>query len=110
MALSGELYARLITEKTQLTPNLVRKGIETNARRASTIFDVIEEKELIVNGTKVNKLVAKVAIEGLYFVFCYYYWTGSTGTVQLFSYTDASLYDSSKNEITEFMNGLEIKS
>jgi len=108
MALSGESYARLITEKTQLSTNLVRKANETNARRASTIFDVIEEKEVIVNGTKINKLVAKVALEGLYFVFCYYYWTGVTGTVQLFSYTNASLYDSSKNEMIEFMNGLVI--
>jgi len=108
-ALSGESYGRLITEKMQLTPDLIKKAIESNARRVSTIFDVLEEKENIVNGTEVNYLLVRVNMQGLNFIFCYYYWTGETGTVQLFSYTSESLYNQAKTEIFELMNGLEIK-
>jgi len=109
VALSGESYGRLISEKIQLTPDFMKKVIESNARRVSTIFDVLEEKEYIVNGTKVNYLLARVNMQGLIFIFCYYYWTGETGTIQLFSYTSESLYNQAKAEIFELMNGLEIE-
>lgn len=105
---SGDVYARLITERLSVPIPLLRKTIETNALKVCEEFTAIEESKIVVNGREVFLLKARVSMQGIEYIFCWYYFSNSSGTTQLFSYTSESIFDEEREAILDLMNGLEI--
>lgn len=102
---SGEGYAMMITEKTQIDLENMRQIALLNAQKAS--LDVKEKtaEYRIVNNNKILCLKFQGTIRGIKFVYLGYYYSNSNGTVQLLTYSSQQYFDSIQKELESFLNG-----
>ena len=67
---------------------------------------VVSEEYRNVNGIKVLMMQMAGTIQGMKIVYCGYYYSNDTGTIQLLTYTGENLLKSYHNDIETFLNGL----
>lgn len=101
-----DLYAMLISEQMEIPLETLRMAALENARSAAPDIKVVSEEYRIVNGQKVLMLHMAGTIEGIKFTYFGYYYSNSSGTVQLITYTGTSLFSEYKSDIEKFLNGL----
>jgi len=100
-----DLYAMMITEKSQIPLESLKKIAIINAQNASPDAKVIKQEYRIVNGVKVIMMQMTVTLQGIKFVYYNYYYSNSNGAVQLLTYTSENLFEHYKKGIEKFLNG-----
>lgn len=102
---SGEGYAMMVTEKTQISLENMRQIALLNAQKASVDVKETSAEYRIVNNKKILCLKFQGTIKGIKFVYFGYYYSSPNGTVQLLSYTSQQYFDSIQKELENFLNG-----
>ncbi|MEC4003940.1 hypothetical protein OX283_004675 [Flavobacterium sp. SUN052] len=103
---SGNGFAMIITEGTQIDLENLRQIALLNAQKASV--DVVETSAeyRIVNHKKILCLKFQGTIKGIKFVYFGYYYSNNKGTVQLITYTSQQSFILLEKELENFLNGL----
>lgn len=102
---SGEGYAMMVAEKTQISLENMRKIAFLNAQKASIDVKETSAEYRIVNNKKILCLKFQGTIQGIKFVYFGYYYSSPNGTIQLLSYTSQQYFDSIQKELENFLNG-----
>lgn len=102
---SGEGYAMMVTEKTQINLENMRQIALLNAQKASVDVKETSAEYRIVNNKKILCLKFQGTIQGIKFVYFGYYYSSPNGTVQLLSYSSQQYFDSIQKELENFLNG-----
>ena len=101
-----DLYGMLISEKTQIPIETLKRIAIKNAKDVAPDIKVIKEEYRTVNGVKVYMMQMSGTIQGIRFTYYGYYYSNSNGTIQLLTYTGENLFDDYLNDIEIFLNGL----
>jgi hypothetical protein len=105
---SGEAYAMAITERLPIPINSLKEIALSNAKIVAPDIHVVLDEERVVNGHKILCLIMEGKIKEIPFVYYGYYYSDKTGTIQLITYTGQALFEEYKEELTNFLNGLEV--
>ncbi len=103
---STEVYATMLTERTEIVLSTMRELALTNAQRASIDVKETLAEYRMVNGIKVLCLQFNGTIKGMRFCYMAYYFSNSSGTTQLISFCSESKFEAQKDEMESFLNGL----
>jgi hypothetical protein len=106
---SGEAYAMVIDERIEIPTEQLRGIAVTNMRQTASDIRVVDEQRRRVNGTDVLLLQTDVTVQGTAFTYLGYYYGGSSGTVQVITYTSRRLFENYRKEFEEFLNGLRVE-
>ena len=101
-----DLYAMLIAEKVSIPLESFKNIVLENAKEASPDIKIVKQEYRNVNGIKVLMLQMQGTIQGIKFIYYGYYYSNEKGTIQLLTFTGASLFKEYKNDIELFLNGL----
>lgn len=102
---NDDIQAMLITEKIEIPiENLIQIAYE-NALDAAPDAKIIKQEYRIVNGLDVIMMQITGTISGIKFIYYSYYYSNSSGSYQLVSYTSQNLFEASKKDMEEFLNG-----
>ena len=105
----GDIYGLLIAERMVVPIAKLRDIAFKNARSAAPDISVVKEENRTVNGIEMLCMQMDGTIEGIKFTYYGYYYAGKSGSIQLLTYTSQNLFQESQPEMTEFLNGLEVK-
>ena len=101
-----DLYGMLIAEKLEIPIEALKNIAIQNAKSVATDIKVVSEEYRNVNGIKVLMMQMAGTIQGMKIVYCGYYYSNDTGTIQLLTYTGENLLKDYHNDIETFLNGL----
>jgi hypothetical protein len=101
-----DLYGMLVAEKLEIPIEALKNIAIQNAKSVATDIKVVSEEYRNVNGIKVLMMQMAGTIQGMKIVYCGYYYSNDTGTIQLLTYTGENLLKSYHNDIETFLNGL----
>jgi hypothetical protein len=101
-----DLYAMIITEKMMIPIETLKSIALENARSVAPDIRATKEEFRNVNGIKVFMMQMEGTIQGIEFVYFGYYYSNSSGTIQLLSYTGKKLFDQYKDDAESLLNGL----
>ena len=101
-----DLYAMLIAEKLEIPLEALKNIAIQNAKTVATDIKVVSEEYRNVNGIKVLMMQMAGTIQGMKLVYCGYYYSNDTGTIQLLTYTGENLLKNYHDDIETFLNGL----
>ena len=102
---SGDAYAMLITEKTEIDLENLRSLALQNAQSAAADTRIVQQEYRIVNGEKLLYLQMRGTVKGIKFVYEGYYFSDDSGTTQFVSYSDQKQFNKVRPELQEFLNG-----
>jgi hypothetical protein len=105
----GDVYGMLIAERMSLPLSSLKEIAIKNAQSVAPDIKVVQEENRNVNGTNILCMQMDGTIEGIKFTYYGYYYAGKAGSIQLLTYTSQNLFQESKPEMTEFLNGLEVQ-
>jgi hypothetical protein len=100
-----DLYGMLISEKMEIPIETLKIIAIENARAVAPDIKIQKEEFRNVNGTQVLTLQMSGTIEGIKFTYFGYYYSNSSGTIQLITYTGSSLFNQYSASIEKFLNG-----
>lgn len=103
---SGEGYVMMITEKTQIDLENMRKIAILNAQKASLDVKETSAEYRMVNNKKVLCLNFQGTVQGIKLKYLGYYYSSSNGTVQLLGFSSQQYFDSVQKDLENFLNGL----
>lgn len=101
-------YAILITEKIHIPLKNLRDIALINAQKSNPDARIVKEEYRTINNVKVLCLELKSTVHGIAFTYLGYYYTNQHGTCQFVAYTFDSLYDETKNELEDLLNGFTV--
>lgn len=101
-----DLYAMLVSEKMEIPIETLKNVALNNAKKVSPDVKIITEEYRVVNGIKVLMMQMGGTIQGTKFRYYGYYYSNSSGSIQLIAYTGENLFDTYKKDIEQFLNGL----
>ena len=105
--LKGEdLYGMMISEKMEIPLETLKEIALDNAKEAAPDIKIVKQEYRNVNGIKVLMLQMNGTIQGIKFVYYGYYYSNSSGTVQLMTYTGQNLLNDYLEEVESFLNGI----
>jgi hypothetical protein len=105
---NGTAWAKVISERFALPTDALREIALTNAQKVDPDTKVILEEKRIVNGREILALQMSGTIKNIPFTYLGYFHGGTSGVVQVVTYTLASEFDSNLAGFTDFLNGLEL--
>lgn len=106
-----DLYGMLITEKTEIPIETLKKAAILNAKNSSTDLKLINEEYRIVNGMKVIMLEMNATVQGMKFTYIGYYYSNAQGSYQILTYSYTKLIKRFRKDSEIFLNGImEIES
>jgi hypothetical protein len=105
---SGDGYAMTIFERIAVPMSTLRKIVLTNARNAAPDAAITFDEMRKVNGVSVEAMQISGTTQGIPFRYFGYYFAGKSGTIQILTYTGASLFAEYKPDFEELLNGLQI--
>jgi len=103
-----DLHGMMITEKIEIPLASLRTIALMNAQSIAPDIRVVEEKYVIVNGHKVLSMVMKGTTQGIKFIYHGYYYSNTSGTVQMVTFTAQSLFDELSEEMNYILNGFVV--
>lgn len=106
--LSGDGYAMTISERIAVPMASLKKIVLTNARNAAPDAAITFDETRRVNGATVEAMQLTGTTQGIPFRYYGYYFSGTTGTVQIICYTGESLFPDYKVDFEELLNGLQV--
>src|SRR5690554_569784 len=104
----GDLYAMLIAEKIEIPVETLRGIALDNAKAVAPDIKITNEEYRTVNGIQVFMLQMEGTIQGMKVKYHGYYYSNSSGTIQLLTYTGLNLYDEYLETINLFLNGFVV--
>ena len=105
---SGNGYAMLISETLEVPTGVLANVAIENAKAAMPDVTVAFKEERHVSGKEVLCMKMAGTVRGIPFTYYGYYYGGPEGTVQAITYTGTNLFDKTKPDLEEFLNGLQI--
>jgi hypothetical protein len=107
---NGEGYARVITERIGMPLNVLADAAVSNMRKTDAYAKLVLQETRVVNGREVVALQVDLTSNKIPVRFYGYCYSGSSGSIQAWTYTSKSLFDANQEGFTRFLNGLEIAS
>jgi hypothetical protein len=104
----GDLYARVISERIGLPTDTLKDVVLSNLRDKDQNGTIVLEEKRIINGKQVLVLQMDMTVSNVPFRFFGYCYGGTSGTIQVWTYTAQSIFDKTTEASTQFLNGLEI--
>lgn len=98
-------YAMMLTEKTEIPLEKWPYIALINAQKAAVDAQIVKSEYRTVNGVSLVCVQLKGTIQGIKFVYLGYYYSNKNGSVQFLTYTSESLFEQSKKELEDFLNG-----
>jgi hypothetical protein len=108
--LKGDGYAMVISERLQVPLATLKAIAIKNARNVDPDMKVVSEENRRVNGVDVLCLQLTFTTQGIPFRYFGYYYAGKEGSIQVVTYTGASLFDEYRPDFEELLNGFQIQS
>ena len=105
---SGAGYSKIITERIGIPTDSLKAIVLANMRTVDSNAKITLEETRMVNGKKVLVLQYDATYQQVPFRFYGYFHGGSSGTIQVITWTSLSLFDSNIARLTDFLDGLEI--
>jgi hypothetical protein len=105
---SGDLYGMMISEKIEIPLKTLRDVAVENARSAAPDIKVLTEEYRMVNDLKVLHLRMAGTIQGIRFSYYGYYYSNTSGTVQLLAFTSEGLMEDMLDECDKLLSGLVV--
>lgn len=102
------VYGLMIAEDVEMSLEDLKEIAIENAKSVSTSFRLVDEDYTYINGKKVLILQMDATIKGYDISYLAYYYSGSSGTVQLLAYTTQNDFYGNKGYMEEFLDGLVI--
>ncbi len=100
-----DLYGMAINEEIEIPLESLANIAFENAREAAPDVKIMKQEYRIVNGIRVLYMVMAGTIEGMKVTYMGYYYSDTSGTTQLLTYTATNLVDKYRSEIDDFLNG-----
>ena len=101
-----DIHGMLIAEKIEMPiENLVELAFD-NAKEAASDVKIIKKEYRTVNDLEVIMMQLSGIIRGIHFVYYGYYYSSPNGSFQLVTYTSQNLFEKSKEDMEELLNGL----
>lgn len=104
----GDAYALMLVEELNIPIATLKEIALENAKEAAPDAKVIFEESRTVNNKEVLCMKMEGTIKGIPFRYYGYYFGGKQGTIQLLTFTGRDLFAKYEQDLTEFLNGLEI--
>jgi hypothetical protein len=101
-----DLYAMIITEKTQIPLETLREIAFENGLEVAPDLQIIDQEYRMVNGEKVLFMKMYGTISGIKFAYFGYYFSNENGTLQYICYTSQNLIEEYEDECEKLLNGL----
>ena len=105
---SGEGFARIITERIGIPTDALSEIALANAKKVAPDATVVMKEKRIVNGRQILAMQMQGTTASLPFRYYGYYYGGASGTIQAITYTVATAFERNVDEFTMFLDGLEI--
>jgi len=102
-----DLYAMIVTERIEVPLDSLADIALNNARSAAPDAKIMRHEYRMLNGKKVLYLEINGTIKGINFEYFGYYFSNSSGTTQLITYTSSNLVPKLSPEISSFLDGLD---
>lgn len=106
--IDGDAYAMVIAERIPLPIEKLKEIALENARAVAPDAEIIEEKEIIVNGQNIVHMKMQGTIEGINFVYYGYYYASKIGSIQFLAYTSSNLLEDYEQDFQDLLNGFVI--
>jgi hypothetical protein len=106
---SGELWAMVISERIPVPLATLRDAAVANAQDADPNVKVALEERRRVNGLDVIVLQLEGVVQGIPFTYHGYFYSTTSGTIQVIAFTPQSMFSEYRDEITRFLNGLTLR-
>jgi hypothetical protein len=103
-----EMIAQVISEKLGVPTDTLEAVALVNARKADPNAKITFREKRSVNGHPVLALQMDATIKDLPFKYYGYYYGGTSGTIQVVTFTLASAFEAHAAEFTALLDGLEI--
>ncbi|MBA7532119.1 hypothetical protein ES705_24345 [subsurface metagenome] len=101
-----DLYAMTIAEGVEIPIETLTNIALDNARSVAPDTKIVRQEYRVVNGNKVIYMEMNGTLQGVKFTYLGYYYSDTSGSIQLIAYTATSVVDKYKTEINDFLNGL----
>jgi|GEM_PF-2873462 len=102
---SNDIYAMIIAEPFAASLEVLKKAAFDNMRSVDKNVQIVEEEARKVGGVDVLCVTSKLTSQGTPLVFHNYYYAGKAGMIQIITWTSENLYEESKAEMDNFLNG-----
>ncbi|HEY8404378.1 MAG TPA: hypothetical protein VIK71_07180 [Flavobacteriales bacterium] len=100
-----DIYGIVITERIEIPVETLRTISVQNITEVAKSVEIIEEEYREVNGKTVISTRLNVLVEGIKLTYHIYYYSDESGSMQFMTYTSRNLYESSKIEMENLLNG-----
>jgi hypothetical protein len=105
---NGQAYAMFIADPLSVPTDAMKNTVLVNARKADPDIHIVSEEKRNVNGRDVLCLQLQGKVQGLPFQYYGYYYGGSSGNVQLVTYTLQSAFAANEQDFADLLNGLVV--
>ena len=103
------LCGAVITENIEIPIETLSMLAFENMRRERPDAKIVNREYRTVNGIEVIYMIMEFKIEDVPYNFYGYYFSNSSGSTQLVAWTSSNLAEKYQSEITNFLNGLDLK-
>jgi hypothetical protein len=104
----NSIFAKIITEKVPFPTDTLKELALVNAQKADPNAHKMFEEKRIVNGHEIVCLKIEANVKNIPVVYYGYYFGGTSGAIQVVTFTFKSLFADTEPRMLEFLNGLEI--
>ena len=104
----GDAYALVLIEEISIPLGTLKEAALENAKSAAPDAKMIFEEYRTVNKTEVLCMKIDGTVKGIPFRYYGYYYGGKQGSIQLLTFTGQDFFSKYEQDLTEFLNGLEI--
>jgi hypothetical protein len=101
-------FIMIIPEAEEIEIETYRDVVLENANKALKNVVILNEEERTVNNAKLLMLNIRGEAEGQSIVYIYYIYSGENKSIQAVAFTSEELFPEYKQEMENFLNGLEI--
>jgi hypothetical protein len=105
----GDIKVNIDSDRLAAPTSMLRDMVLKGIKKADPNAQAIYEEQRIVNGRQILPIQFLVSTDGESFRVLGYYHGGSSGSIQVIAYTSDSKFGQNLGEITELLDGLEVK-
>ncbi len=106
--LNGENYAMVVSERIPIQTESLDDIALSNVRDVDPNAKITLQEKRIVNGREVLCLQIEASNKNIPFTYYGYYYGGTSGTIQVVTFTVRSAFAKNEPASTQFLNGLEV--
>jgi hypothetical protein len=103
-----DLYAMVIAERIAVQLDMLKKAALKNMQLTDKDAKIVHEEMRKVGGVDVLCVTSHITVEGIPLTYHSYYHTGQAGSIQVITWTGRNIFEESKSDMEELLNGLVI--